>query len=123
MNREPDTLRIELPDLPCRIGVLEGENETPQPVRATVTIEVDLERVFDSGALADTVDYAPLHGSLVRLIRQEQWTLLEGLGAALMREALGTEGVLAATVELVKIRPPLGGATGPVTLCFRRERP
>jgi len=121
MNPVPDTLRIELPELPCRIGVLEGENDVPQPVRAVVAIELDLDAVFASGALADSVDYAPLHGAFVRLIRDRQWTLLEGLGLEIARAALGAEGVLAVTVELTKVRPPLGDDAGPVTLRFRRE--
>jgi dihydroneopterin aldolase len=103
MSHVPDTLRIELPELPCRIGVLEGENETPQPVRA--------------------VDYAPLHGTLVRLICDEQWTLIEGLAGAVMERTLRVGGVRAATVEVTKVTPPLGEATGPVTLRFRREAP
>ena len=48
MSHVPDTLRIELPELPCRIGILEGENETPQPVRVAVTVETDLARVLES---------------------------------------------------------------------------
>lgn len=123
MEPVPDTLRIELPELPCRIGVLEGENETPQPVGATVTIECDLGPVLASGALADTIDYGPLHATLVELIRERTWTLLEGLGGALMEAALRPRGVRAATVEVTKVRPPLGADSGPVTLSFRRERP
>jgi dihydroneopterin aldolase len=122
MRDVPDTLRIELPELPCRIGILEGENEVPQPVLVVVTLELDLSAVLQSGDLADSVDYAPLHAELVRLVTVEQWTLLEGLGGAAMRHALDREGVLAATVEATKVTPPLGDAAGPVTLRFRRER-
>lgn len=123
MSRIHDTLRIELPDLPCRIGILEGENEVPQPVRVTVTLELDLTAVLASGDLADSVDYAPLHGTLVRRIREEQWTLIEGLAGAIMGEVLAVDRVLAATVEVTKVNPPLGADAGPVTLQFRRERP
>ena len=123
MSHVPDTLRIELPELPCRIGVLEGENETPQPVRVAVTVETDLARVLESGELADAVDYAPLHGTLVRLICDEQWTLIEGLAGAVMERTLRVGGVRAATIEVTKVAPPLGEATGPVTLRFRREAP
>ena len=123
MSQVPDSLRIELPELPCRIGILEGENETPQPVKAVVTVELDLGAVLESGDLADSVDYAPLHAVLVHRIRDEQWTLIEGLAGALMEEALAVDGVSAATVELTKVTPPLGPDSGPVTLRFRRGRP
>ena len=122
MSSSPDTLCLGLPVLPCRIGVLPGEDETPQPVRATVTIELDLDRVLGSGALADSVDYAPLHAALVATICGRRWTLIEVLGAALMQEALRPAGVDAATVRLTKIEPPFPDAVGPVTLEFRRER-
>jgi dihydroneopterin aldolase len=122
MSQNRDTLRLELPDLPCRIGILEGENETPQPVRVAVTVELDLTAVLESGDIVDSVDYAPLHGTLVRQVREETWTLIEGLAGAIMVEVLAVEGVLAATVEVTKLTPPLGPDAGPVTLRLRRER-
>lgn len=122
MSHGPDTLRIELPELPCRIGILEGENDVPQPVRVVVTIELDLTAVLASGDIAESVDYAPLHGTLVRRIREEAWTLIEGLGGAVMTEVLAVDGVQAATVEVTKVTPPLGPDAGPVTVRFRRER-
>jgi dihydroneopterin aldolase len=122
MNPTPDTLRIELPELPCRIGVLEGENDHPQPVAVALTIEVDFDRVFETGALGDSVDYGPLHAGCVHLIRERRWTLLEGLARELLDLALAAGGVLAATVEVTKVSPPLGPDAGPVTLRARRER-
>jgi dihydroneopterin aldolase len=120
MTSSPDTLCLGLPALPCRIGVLPGEAGIPQPVRATVTIELDLDRVLESGELADSVDYGPLHAALVATICGRRWTLIEVLGAALMREALRPTGVSAATVSLTKLEPPFPDAVGPVTLEFRR---
>lgn len=122
MEFSRDTLRIDLPELPCRIGIGPGENETPQPVRASVVLEVDLQAVLESADLADSVDYAPVHADLVAAICGPQWELIETLGAELMRLALGPERVRAATVRLTKVAPPLGATTGPVTLEFRRER-
>ena len=122
MDFSPDTICLDLPVLPCRIGVLPGEAGSPQPVRAKVTIELDLERVLGSGSLDDSVDYAPLHAALVATICGHRWTLIEVLGAALMQEALRPAAVNAATVRLTKVEPPFPDAVGPVTLEFRRER-
>ena len=122
MNSSPDTLCLGLPALPCRIGVLPGEADTPQPVRATITIELERDGVLGSGELAASVDYAPLHEARVATICGQRWTLIEVLGAALMQEALRPAGVRAATVRLTKVEPPFPDVVGPVTLEFRRER-
>lgn len=122
MDRPADTLRIDLPELPCRIGTGPGENEAPQPVRVSVVLEVGFDAVMRSGEIDDTVDYAPVHRDLVDAICGPQWTLIEGLAGELMARALRPAGVRAATVRLTKVRPPLGPQTGPVTLEFRRER-
>ena len=122
MHSNPDTLCLELPTLPCRIGVLPGEAEQPQPVRASVTVELDIDRVLGSGELADSVDYGPLHEALVATICGRRWSLLEGLGGALMEAALRPAGVRAAVVRLTKLEPPFPDAVGPVTLEFRREK-
>jgi len=122
MHSNPDTLCLELPALPCRIGVLPGEAEKPQPVRARVVVELELNRVLRSGELADSVDYGPLHASLVATICGRRWSLLESLGGALMEEALRPAGVRAAVVRLTKVEPPFPDAVGPVTLEFRREK-
>jgi len=122
VTRLPDTITLEPATLPCRIGVLEGENEQPQPVRIRLKLEVDLERVLSSGRLQDTVDYGPLHELCVQTVCGRRWGLIEELGAELMRVALATDGVLAVAVRVSKLDPPLGDGAGPVTLEFRRER-
>lgn len=123
MEPAPDTLRIDLPELPCRIGIGPGENERPQPVRVSITLELDLDPVLASADLRDGVDYAPLHAELVATVCGTRWELIETLGGALMDRALQPEAVRAATVRLTKVAPPLGPNTGPVTLEFRRLRP
>jgi dihydroneopterin aldolase len=122
MDTPVDSLKLELDRLPCRIGVLPGENAEPQPLSATVTLEFDLDEVLRSGRLADTVDYSGLHAELVRLVCGETWGLIEELGAALLAAALRPRRVLAATISVTKLEPPLGEGAGPVTLRFRRER-
>lgn len=122
MNRPPDTLRLELGPLPCRIGVLEGEDQHPQRVAASLTLEIELDAVLASGALTDAVDYAPVHASLVQAICGRRWGLIEELAAELMRIGLAPQRVRAATVQVTKLEPPLGVAAGPVTVAFRRER-
>jgi dihydroneopterin aldolase len=122
MHSNPDSLCLDLPPLPCRIGVHPGEADRPQPVRARVTVVLDISQVLRSGELADSVDYGPLHASLVATICGRPWRLLEGLGGALMEEALRPAGVTAAIVRLTKVEPPFPDAVGPVTLEFRREK-
>jgi dihydroneopterin aldolase len=123
MDAEPDTLRIDLPDLPCRIGIAPGENDSPQPVRVSVTLEVSLDAVLRSGRLEDSVDYAPIHSALVEAVCGRQWELIESLAGELLERALRPEAVRAAVIRVTKLSPPLGPASGPVTVELRRARP
>ncbi len=118
-----DLIELRLPTLPCRIGVLEGENERTQPVRVEVRLEIDLERAGQSGRLDDTVDYAHVHAAVCLCVLTRRWTLVESLARAILVEVLGVDQrILAAGVTLEKCAPPLGDAAGPVTIHLHRTR-
>jgi dihydroneopterin aldolase len=107
--------------LPCRIGVLEGENERPQPVRFEMRLDFDAGAVARSGALVDTVDYGELFSAARRVLLAGRWELLESLANALLSICLEDPRVRGAEVDVTKIHPPLGEGGGPVTLTLRRE--
>lgn len=118
-----DLIDIELPPLPCRIGVLEGENERPQPVRVGLRLEMDLDRAGRSGRLEDTVDYARVHAVVRGLVLARRWTLVESLARAILHDTLASDSrILAAGVTVQKCEPPLGDAAGPVTIHMHRTR-
>lgn len=118
-----DLIELRLPTLPCRIGVLEGENERTQPVRVEVRLEVDLERAGQSGRIEDTVDYACVHAAVRRCVLTRRWTLVEALARSILVEVLEVDPrILAAGVRVEKCEPPLGDAAGPVTIHLHRTR-
>lgn len=118
-----DFIDIDLPPLPCRIGVLEGENALTQPVVVKVRLEVDLEAAGRSGRLHDTVDYAVVHAAVRHCVLTRRWTLVEALARAILEVILETDPrILAAAATVQKCEPPLGDAVGPVTIHMRRTR-
>lgn len=116
-----DRIDIVLPALPCRIGVLPGENDRTQPVRVEMSVEVDLRRAAASGDIEHTLDYGELHGRLRDRVLGGTWTLLEALAGALLDEALDFPRVRVARVMVEKCTPPFPTAIGPVRVHMRRE--
>ena len=60
-------------------GVLPEEQARPQPFEVDVELVVDLEAAGSSDALDDTVDYSAVSESISRVVRTEQYQLLERL--------------------------------------------
>jgi 7,8-dihydroneopterin aldolase/epimerase/oxygenase len=119
----PDHIDLRLPPLPCRIGVLEGENDRPQPVVVGVRLDVDLERAGRSGRLEDTVDYAAVHEVVCRAVLARRWTLVESLAHCIVLDTLAVDPrILGVTVTVEKCEPPLGDAAGPVKIHLSRTR-
>lgn len=117
-----DHIELVFPELPCRIGVLPGENERIQPVRIELAVELSLDPAARTGNLEDTLDYGTLHARARERVLAETWTLLEGLGGALLDLALEDRRVRAASVMVEKSVPPFDTAVGPVRVHMRRRR-
>jgi dihydroneopterin aldolase len=98
-----------------RHGANAGEKDVPQPFDIDVTLELDLATARASDALADTLDYATLHASIVRIVRERSYDLLERLGADLLAALLADARVQRASVRIAK-PGLLAGATPAVTL-------
>ena len=98
-----------------RHGADAGEQDVAQPIDVDLTLALDLTAARASDALEDTVDYAALHASIVRLVATERCRLLERLGERILDVAFADPRVLRATVSLAKPRL-LDGATPVVTV-------
>ena len=96
-------------------GANAGEKVVAQPFDIDVTLELDLSAARRSDALADTVDYASLHATIVRRVRERSYDLIERLGADLLEAALADPRVQRASVRIAK-PGLLGGATPAVTV-------
>lgn len=102
-----------------RHGANPGEQDVPQPIDVDVLLELDLSAARASDALADTLDYAAVHATIVRIVARERCALLERLGEAILAALMTDPRIVRGRVALAK-PGLLAGATPVVTL--HRER-
>jgi dihydroneopterin aldolase len=109
--------RIEIAGIRAfgRHGANAGEKDVPQPFDIDVTLELDLGPARRSDALSDTLDYATLHATVVRIVRERSYDLLERLGADLLEALLADARVRRASVRIAKPHL-LAGATPAVVV-------
>jgi dihydroneopterin aldolase len=96
-------------------GADPGEKVVAQPFDIDVWLELDLSAARKSDALADTLDYSMLHATIVKLVRERSYDLIERLGADLLDAILADPRVERASVRIAKPEL-LAGATPAVTL-------
>ena len=101
-------------------GADPGEAEVAQPLDLDLTLELDLRAARASDELADTVDYAAVHATVVRIVAGERWRLLERLGERILEAVMTDARIVRATIAIAKPRL-LAGATPVVTLQRSRE--
>jgi len=120
----PPTDRIELRGLRALgiCGVLPEERERPQPFEVDLALEVDLAPAGRSDDLDDTVDYGTLAEAVVAVVQETRFQLLEALAAAVAECALADARVVAVTVRLRKLRPPVPVDLASSGVRIRRER-
>ncbi len=102
-----------------RHGANLGEQDVAQPLDIDLVFELDLSAARASDKLADTVSYADVHASVVRIVARERFALLERLGEVLLDGLMADPRIARARISIAKPRL-LDGATPVVTL--RRER-
>ena len=100
-------------------GVFAYERERVAPFDVDVTIEMNLDAAAASDDLADTLDYASLHRTLIRIVAGTSFALLERLAAELAGAVLADPRVHAVDVTVAK-PGILDGATPAVTLKRKR---
>ena len=98
-----------------RHGANAGEKDVPQPFDIDVSLDIDLSLARANDRLADTVNYAALHATIVEIVRVRSYDLLERLGADMLDAILADPRVVRATVRIGK-PGLLAGATPSVML-------
>lgn len=88
-------------------GVLPEERTRAQPFEVDVELSVDLAPAGASDALDDTVDYARVADAVSRIVREESYQLLERLATRIAEECRVDDRVLAVTVTVRKLEPPM----------------
>ncbi len=96
-------------------GADPGEKLVAQPFDIDVALEIDLSAARASDALDDTLDYSTLHATIVRLVGERSYDLIERLGADLLDAILADRRVQRARVRIAK-PALLAGATPAVVL-------
>jgi dihydroneopterin aldolase len=96
-------------------GADPGEKLVAQPFDIDVTLEIDLSAARKSDALSDTLDYSTLHTTIVGLVRERSYDLIERLGEDVLAAILADPRVQRASVRIAK-PALLAGATPVVTL-------
>ena len=101
-------------------GVLPEEQTRPQPFEVDVELVVDLTVAGESDALDDTVDYSAVSEAVSRVVTSERYYLLERLAARIAEVCRVDERVLAVTVTVRKLHPPVRAMVD--TVAVRIER-
>jgi dihydroneopterin aldolase len=96
-------------------GANPGEQDVPQPFDLDLTLVVDASAARRSDALADTIDYAALHATVVGIVARERWQLLERLGERILDAVMADARIARASIAIAKPRL-LDGATPVVTI-------
>jgi dihydroneopterin aldolase len=91
-------------------GADPGEKIVAQPFDIDVAFAMDLSAARASDALADTFDYSVLHATIVRIVAERSYDLIERLGADLLEAILADARVQTAQVRIAKPNL-LAGAT------------
>jgi len=103
-------------------GVFDHERRDGQDFVIDAVLELDTSAAAESDALADTVDYGQLAGSLADIVAGEPVNLLETLAARLAEACLRDTRVTAATITVHKPQAPIPLSFEDVAVMIRRER-
>jgi dihydroneopterin aldolase len=76
-----DQLYLRDVRLEAKVGIYKRERGTTQPIALDLDIALPTERVFASGKVADTIDYAVLVGRIRAELAERRFGLVEELAA------------------------------------------
>ncbi len=89
--------------LEAKVGIYKRERETTQPIALDIEVELPDARVFASGKVGDTIDYAVLVGRIREELDARRFGLVEelaGFVANLVLEEFGAPRVRISVAKL-----------------------
>jgi dihydroneopterin aldolase len=102
-------------------GALPEENILGQWFEAEITLQLDLAKASQSDNLVDTCDYRDLIDNALRIIREEQFQLIERLAGAIATTTLKADPRLQqVTVKVTKLSPPIQNFSGQISVEITR---
>lgn len=104
------------------IGALPEEQQRMQPFEVDLDVEADLSLAGRTDELDDTIDYGALCASVEAVITGERAALLERVAQRIAEVVLADARVLAVTVTIRKLRPPVPNQLETSGVRIRREQ-
>jgi dihydroneopterin aldolase len=101
-------------------GLLPEEQARPQPFEVDVELLVDLATAGQTDVLTDTVDYAAVADTVIRIVEKGHHRLLEVLAARIAEACRADHRVQGVVVTVRKLRPPVGALLDHVAVRIER---
>jgi 7,8-dihydroneopterin aldolase/epimerase/oxygenase len=117
-----DAIQIRGLELLLYCGVLPEERERRQPFSIDLDLHVDLSAAAVTDALEDTVDYGAVCLTLIETLTAERFSLLERLAGRIVELVLSNPAVLAVSVSVHKLRPPVPAHVATTGVRLHRSR-
>ena len=92
-----------------------GERDRSQPFHIDIELELDLSRASKTDELHDTVNYAGVYESTLKIVAERSYALIERLASAILDEIFRDPRIVRGTVTIAK-PDLLDGATPSVSL-------
>jgi 7,8-dihydroneopterin aldolase/epimerase/oxygenase len=89
--------------LEAKVGIYKRERDTTQPIALDLEIALPDDRVFTSGKVADTIDYAVLVGRVREELDARRFGLVEELAAFVANLVLTEFGAPRVRVSVAKL--------------------
>jgi len=89
--------------LEAKVGIYKRERDTTQPIALDLEIALPDDRVFASGKVADTIDYAVLVGRVREELDARRFGLVEELAAFVANLVLTEFGAPRVRVSIAKL--------------------
>lgn len=102
-------------------GVLESERDSHQPFEIDLVIEMDLKAASESDDLGLTIDYSQVAAEVSRIVREENFGLIEALASRIADAVLTDERISAVEVEVRKLRPEVEARLSYAAVQIRRS--
>lgn len=104
---EPDRILLRGFRVMAYCGVLDEEQARRQPFEINAEVVADLVLAGQSDDLNDTINYGVLGDNIAELVENSRFALLEHFAQQVADLLLADPKAAAATVEILKLRPPM----------------
>lgn len=98
-----DTIFIRGMRLEAQVGIYRRERSTSQPVEIDLEIGLPSSRAFQSGKVADTIDYGKVAERVAQTLSEQRFGLVEEMAQAIVDIVLNEFGATHVRVSIAKL--------------------